>query len=217
MKKITIPIKSFAALALAAVFATTAFAQNQKDSLVTAPASSPNNDEIMKRKIELSKTGENHKLLAGLTGKWTFTGRQLTPDPNVKPEVYGTAERKAVMDGRYFVFETTGGKLIMPWSDGKEVTYRDIAIEGYDNEKKKFFSSRAANHWSTGLTTSEGSYDPATKTITYEREIERGGKKMMVHERLKIINNDHYLFEIYSISDGRETKRMEASYTRVSR
>lgn len=77
-------------------------------------------------RVALSKTNENHQLLASITGSWTFTGKHFPP--NMAPiEFKGTAERKAIMDGRYFTFETTGGKLKMPWSD-KEETYRDMAI-----------------------------------------------------------------------------------------
>jgi hypothetical protein len=26
----------------------------------------------------------------------------------------------------------------MPWSDGREIPYKDMSVEGYDNVKKKF-------------------------------------------------------------------------------
>jgi hypothetical protein len=38
--------------------------------------------------------------------------------------------RKAIWEGRYFLTETTGEKLRMPWSDGKDVPYKDMALEG---------------------------------------------------------------------------------------
>src|SRR5688572_6549217 len=140
------------------------------------------------QRIELSKTGKNHELLASLTGNWNFAGKHFPPDPSGKPiEFKGTAARKAIMDGRYFIFETKGGKLVMPWSDGKEVTYTDMTIEGYDNNKKKFVNAFIGNHWNTGIATSEGNYDSVKKVILYESEFESGpGMKTVIRNLLKI-------------------------------
>lgn len=183
-----------------------------------AQNSSADKDELMKQRIELSKTGKNHELLASITGKWTFVGRHFSSDPNQKPfEFKAKAERKAIMDGRYFIFETTGGRLVMPWSDGKEVTYVDISIEGYDNTKKKFVSAMMANHWNTGFGLSEGTYDSATRTITYKAEnTSPAGINAVTRTLLKIIDKDHYNIEIYRVVNGREMKATEVNYTRVT-
>jgi hypothetical protein len=181
-----------------------------------AQNSSADKDEMMKQRIELSKTGKNHELLASITGKWTFVGRHFSPDPNQKPfEFKAKAERKAVMDGRYFIVETTGGKLVMPWSDGKEVTYIDISIEGYDNVKKKFIIAMMANHWNTGFALSEGTYDSASRTIAYTSgTTSPPGIDAMTRTLLKIIDRDHYNLEVYRFINGREIKATEVNYTR---
>lgn len=218
MKGVTTINKVFVFFSIAAAIETPAFAQNQKDSSAAISGTSTNKSEMEKQMIELSKTGENHKLLASLTGSWAFAGRHIPPDPNIKPiEFKGTVERKAIMDGRYFICETTGGKLVMPWSDGKEMTYRDMTIEGYDNTKKKFYRAMIANHWSTNIMTTEGSYDPATKTFTYEGEMERAGTTRKFRDLLKIISSHHYLFERWVSSGGREIQIMESNFTRVGK
>jgi hypothetical protein len=104
----------------------------------------------------------------------------------------------------------------MPWSDGKEVTYQDMVIEAYDNQKKKFVNAMIANHWNTGIAVSEGVYDPATSTITYEAETAAGpGMKIIVRSLLKITGNDQYTVEIYTVSGDKTIKRSEINYTRV--
>lgn len=175
----------------------------------------PSFAQTKEERIALSKTNENHQLLASISGNWTFIGKHFPP--NTQPiEFKGTAERKAIMGGRYFTFETIGKKLKMPWSD-KEETYRDMAIEGYDNLKKKFFSAMVENHWTTGIHTTEGTYDAATKTFRYEGEIGKDGTKMKFFNLVKLLDADHYVFEAYGHIGGKDVKMSEINYTRVNR
>src|SRR5262249_38958176 len=118
--------------------------------------------------VDLTKAGENHKLLAQLVGTWTFRGEHFAPDVQFR----GRLVRKPIWEGRYFLAETTGEKLVMPWSNGREVVYEDLTMEGYDNAKKKFVSAMIDNHFDTGILQFEGSYDPATRTISYSNETE---------------------------------------------
>ena len=167
--------------------------------------------------IELSKTNGNHKLLGTLTGTWTFIGKANPPEPNQKPfEFNGTITRKAIMDGRFFVLETTGGQLPMSWSDGKMVTFREMQIEGYDNVKKKFVTSSINNVAETGILITEGSYDAVTQTFTHEGEF-KTNTGIMLHLRyvVKIMDNDHYVTEAYETIDGRERKTTEIKYART--
>ena len=59
------------------------------------------------------------------------------------------------------------GKMQMPGEDGKmkDMQFKGMGVEGYDNVKKKFVSSWIDN-MGTGIQFSEGTYDPATKTFT---------------------------------------------------
>ena len=172
----------------------------------------------MKQMMELSKLNENHKLLASLAGNWTYNIKfWMNPDPNAKPqESKGTASTKPVMGGRYFVMDVSG-KMQMPGPDGKmkDVEFKGMGIDGYDNVKKKFVSSWIDN-MGTGIEFSEGTYDPATKTFTYASEMEAvPGMKTKVREVLKIADNDHHTFEWYEDrGKGQEAKTMEISYTR---
>jgi uncharacterized protein DUF1579 len=193
-------------------------------SSLTNPGASPSGQpsaedmqKMMTQMMELGKPGENHKLLADLVGTWNYTVKMwMNPDPNAKPEESkGTAVRKAMMDGRFFVMDVTG-KMEMPQPDGKkkQMTFKGMGIDGYDNVKKKFVGAWIDN-MGTGVMMSEGDYDPASKTFTYTAEYEATpGMKQKIREVIKIVDKDHHNFEWYEDRGGQEVKTMEISYTR---
>jgi hypothetical protein len=211
----------FLTILFTALITIPSFAQDQTSAPATSPAPAagqPNGAEMMKQMMELSKLNENHKLLASLAGNWTYNIKfWMNPDPSAKPqESKGNASTKPVMAGRYFVMDVSG-KMQMPSPDGKmkDVEFKGMGIDGYDNVKKKFVSSWIDN-MGTGIEFSEGTYDPATKTFTYASEMETvPGMKTKVREVLKIADNDHHTFEWYEDrGTGQEAKTMEISYTR---
>ena len=176
---------------------------------------SPDQAAMMAKMVELGKPSANHKLLADMDGTWdckvTFWMAPGGP-PSVS---VGTAVRKPIMDGRYFVMDTTA-KMDMPGADGQmhPVDYKGMEIDGYDNMKGKFFSTWI-DSMGTSLLLSEGSYDPASKTFTYHLEEEMApGMTTKVRETLKVIDNDHHVFEWYEDHGGKEVKTMEITYTR---
>ncbi len=218
---------SLITILFATLIATSSFAQNPATSPATAsssdvaqpaaPTGQPNPQEMMKQMVEMSKLNENHKLLSSLDGNWTFiTKMWMNPDPNAPPqESKGTATRKTVMGGRYVMMDVTG-KMQMPGEDGKmkDVQFKGMALEGYDNVKKKFVASWVDN-MGTGIEFSEGTYDPATKTLTYTSEIEPvPGMKSQVREEIKIADNNHMTLDWYENRGGQEKKTMEINYTR---
>jgi len=223
-------MKTFTALItilFATVIATSLFAQAPATSPPAASVHSatqstgatgmPDPQEMMKQMMEMSKLNENHKLLADMNGNWNFSIKMwMNPDPNAKPqESKGTATRKSVMDGRYVVMDVTG-KMQMPDQTGKmkDMQFKGMGVDGYDNVKKKFVSSWIDN-MGTGIQFSDGTYDPATKTLTYTSEIEMmPGMKTPVREVIKMTDKDHMQMEWYETHGGQEKKTMEIAYTR---
>jgi Protein of unknown function (DUF1579) len=186
-------------------------------SSAAAPSGQPNPQEMMKQMVELSKLNENHKLLSDLDGNWTYTIKfWMNPDPNAKPEESkGTAVRKSIMNGRFSTLDVTG-KMEMPGPDGKkkEMTFVGHGIDGYDNVKQKFVGSWIDN-MGTGIMFSEGTYDPATKTFTYNSEFEAvPGMKQQIREVIKVTDKDHHTLEWYENRGGQQVKTMEINYTR---
>ena len=172
---------------------------------------------VSARSEMLRRTSFNHKLLGSFAGKWNFTGRHFSDDPKEKPFEYkGIVERKSLWEGRYFVSETTEGKLQMPWSDGRDIPYQDMSIEGYDNVKKKFVRAIIDNNYDTGILMFEGDYDSASKTVTYNAEIESApGQKIKARILLKILDGDHYIEEFHENQGTQEVKVTEVSYMRA--
>jgi len=219
----------FITMIFAALIAMPSFAQTSGTSpavgtapvaAATAPSGEPNPQEMMKQMVEMSKLNENHKLLADMNGSWNYAIKMwMNPDPNAAPQQSkGTATRKSVMNGRYVEMDVMG-KMQMPGEDGKmkDVQFKGMSVEGYDNVKKKFVSSWIDN-MGTGIQFSEGSYDPATKTLTFASEIEMmPGMKMPVREVLKLTDKDHMLLEWYETHGGQEKKTMEIAYTRAGK
>jgi hypothetical protein len=193
------------------------FAQDKDKKKSDDKAGNPSEADMMAMMMELSKPGENHKLLERGVGHWTYAVTMwMNPDPNAPPtKSTGTTVTKAVMGGRYFSSEHTG-KMQMPGPDGKmvDMEFKGTATDGYDNVKKKFVSSWIDN-MGTGIVISEGTYDAATKTFTYHAETEMmPGMKTKVRQVVKIIDNDHHVLEFYEDRGGTEVKTMEIKYAR---
>ena len=175
----------------------------------------PDQAEMMAKMVALGQPSENHKLLADLVGSWDC---KITfwMEPGAPPSVsLGTAVRKSIMDGRYFVLDTAA-KMEMPGPDGQmhPVDFKGMELDGYDNVKGKFFSTWVDNT-GTSLLMAEGSYDPASKTFTYHLEEEMApGVKTKVRETLRVIDKDHHVFEWHEDRGGKEEKTMEVTYTR---
>lgn len=88
--KISIPL---VAILFATLLAVSSLAQQTGNSpaAATSPAAAssgqPNQQEMMKQMMEMSKLNENHKLLADLDGNWTYTIKfWMNPDPNARRE-----------------------------------------------------------------------------------------------------------------------------------
>ena len=210
----------------AILIATPSFAQTSGESPAGAtssaavPSGQPNMQEMMKQMMEMSKLNENHKVLTDLDGNWNYTIKfWMNPDPNAPPQQSkGTATRKSVMGGRFVVMDVSG-KMQMPGEDGKmkDMQFKGMGVEGYDNVKKKFVASWIDN-MGTGIQFSDGTYDPATKTLTYTSEMEPvPGMKMPVREVIKVADNNHMALEWYENHGGQEKKTMEINYTRVGK
>lgn len=193
-----------------------------KPAAVSTTASSPAiataqapDAAMMKQMMELATPGENHKLLASLVGTWSYNVTMWMAPGAPPSKSTGTGVRKAIMGGRYFTFEVTG-KMKMPGADGKmkDMEFKGMALEGYDNAKKKFVATWCDN-MGTGIALSEGSYDAATKTFTYTGDYEMmPGMKTKFREVIKVVDADHHNFEHYEDRGGQEAKTMEITYAR---
>jgi len=187
----------------------------------TAPTGQPSAEDMqkmMQQMAELSKLNENHKMLADTAGTWNYSVKMwMDGNSSAKPqESKGTATRKMIMNGRFLVGDYTG-IMKMPGPDGKmkDVTFKGMGLEAYDNVKKKFVATWMDN-MGTGIMTMEGDYDPATKSITSTGEEEvMPGMKTQIRSVTKFPDKDHMTLEWYENHGGAEKKTMEINYIKA--
>jgi hypothetical protein len=154
-----------------------------------------------------AKPGPEHKLLAATEGTWDAKVKSWF-GPGEPKESTGVLTRKPIMDGLYLEEGFQGEFLGMK--------FKGRGLLGYDVHKKKYLFAWIDN-FGTGLTVSEGTYDPATKTWTYlgEEESPTFGK-MKMRDVLTLVGKDEMQFEMYRTpaKSGKEMKVMEITYTR---
>ncbi len=236
MNILSIPLLRNSAAVLAAAFiALPSFAQTSaapaKDKAAEKPADAklstavateaavsaqkPDDAEMMAKMMELSKLNDNHKLLAATAGNWSYVVK-MWMDPKGNPtESTGTAVRKSLMDGR-FVSGDYSGKFKMPGADGKmkEMNFKGMSFDGYDNVKQKFVSTWV-DIMGTGIMFTEGTYDASAKTFTYTGEFEpMPGMKCKIREVIKNTDANHMSMEYFEDRGQGESKSMEINYTR---
>jgi hypothetical protein len=206
------------AVVLSAVIGVPALGQEKQESKPAAAGEKkPSDAEMMAMMVEFAKPGENHKRLQELVGTWSYAVKWWM-SPDAPPmESTGTTVIRSVMDGRYVISEHTGS-MQMPGDNGKmmDMPFKGMSVEGYDNVKKKYVSSWIDN-MGTGIMRSEGTYEPATKTLTYLAEYEvMPGVKTKARQVIKCVDKDHHTMEYFEDRGGKETKVMEISYARKS-
>jgi hypothetical protein len=174
--------------------------------------------EDMKIMMEMGKLNENHKMLADTAGTWSYVVK-MWMDPKGNPtESKGTVVRKAVMDGRYVTGDYSG-TFKMPDADGKmkDMNFKGMSMDAYDNAKKKFVSGWVDN-MGTGIMVTEGTYDPSSKSITYTGDFEMApGMKSKIREVIKFTDKTHMNMEYFEDRGQGEAKSMEIAYTRAGK
>ena len=164
-------------------------------------------EEMMKAWTEYMTPGPMHELLSKGAGEWT-SDIKMWMDPSQPPtESSGVSEIKSILGGRYFEGTHTSD------FNGMEMHGREIS--GYDNAKKKFFSTWIDN-FGTGVMYLEGTYDEGTQTFTYTGNSvdPMTGQDVPVKETIKRIDDDHHHMEMFMTNNGEEFKTMEIDFTR---
>lgn len=162
---------------------------------------------MMKAWQEYMTPGPMHQMLSKSVGEWK-SEIKMWMDPAAPPT---TAEGKgvceAILDGRYFQTKHTSSFMGMP--------FNGVELTGYDNARKKFFSTWIDN-MGTGIMHLEGTYDEATKSTTLTGVVtDPMGKEISIREVIKYIDDDNLTMEMFNTMDGKEFKSMEMKITRV--
>jgi len=157
--------------------------------------------------FDVPKPGPEHKMLAGLAGTFKAEVKMMDPTGSGKSlESKGTMKRSVILDGRY-VKEDFAGEFL-----GQK--FKGMGLVGYDTNKKKFVGAWM-DTMSTGIMTSEGTYDAASKTLTSHGVEDAKGMKVKTKDVLKIVSPDEQHMEMYRTMGDMEMKIMEITFTRV--
>lgn len=154
--------------------------------------------------------GEMHKMLAESDGTWN-SKITMWMDPSQPPtESESTAVNEMILNGLYQRSTHTGNMMGMP--------FQGESITGYDNVKKKFFSTWIDNMGS-GIMISEGTYDANSKklTLTGTMTDPMTGKDMTVKNVTTFTSPDENTFEMYMVQEGNDIKTMEIVNTRIKK
>ncbi|HEX7343080.1 MAG TPA: DUF1579 domain-containing protein [bacterium] len=174
------------------------------------PQGSPEMEAMMKKWEEMATPGEAHKLLDQFVGNWDYTSKFWMEGPDKPPaESKGSCSVRWILGGRFIQDETTGEMLGKP--------FQGFGLTGYDNFNKKYVSFWTDNS-STAFYTSEGTYNPVDKILSFfglmdDAAMDARDKPVLYLQRL--INNDKHIMEIHDLEIGEgRTKVAEMVYTR---
>ncbi len=197
----------FCVIVLALGCSSAALAQ---DKPAQAPPMSAEEQAMQAKWMAFMTPGAEHQILAGRVGMWN-SKVTIWEAPGAPPvSEMSKTEVKAIFDGRYFEDTTTGNFMGMP--------FNGRALMGYDNLKKKFFTTWIDN-MGTGMMVAEGTYDAATKTITFAGDHPdiMAGKYRPSKSTEKWVSADEWQMEMFNQGpDGKSWwKCMEIVYTRA--
>jgi hypothetical protein len=163
--------------------------------------------EEMKAWQDNMTPGEQHQWLASMDGEWNANIKMWMDPSQPATESVGTQKNEMIMNGLYQRGSHAGNMMGMP--------FQGESITGYDNFKKKFFSTWIDNMGS-GIMMMEGTYDKTSKTLTLTGNMldPMTGKSMDIKEVITYQSEDKNTFEMYMMMEGQEFKTMEIVYTR---
>ncbi len=153
--------------------------------------------------------GPMHQLMASSNGTWTgeATMWMSAGAPPTKSTV--KAVNRSIYNGLYQESVNTGNFMNMPF-EGK-------SIMGYDNAKKKFFSTWFDNMGS-GIMMMEGTYDSTNKTFTFTGQGTNpmDGSDCTIRETFQILDDNTQLMKMWGPDwqTGKEFQSMEIKLKR---
>ncbi len=204
----TTPLRTLP-LALLLTMLTVAMPLAAKDK--KAPAMNAEQQAMLAAWQKAGAVGPQHKQLEALVGNWT-TKQSMWMDPKAPPmKETGRSNNTLVMGGRYLRQDFSSRWGGQP--------FHGMGYMGYDNVTGKHFSSWM-DDGSTSLFLAHGTYDPATKTYTYNGEMNdpmQGGAKVPTRTTLRLISKDKHVMEMHETRNGKEARTMQIEYTRVGK
>ena len=198
------------ALAAGSLLTLSSVAQEKKENPAAAQ-STPDQQEMMKKWMEVSTPKEPHNKLNALEGKWDVEMKIWENGPDKPPTVSkGTSVKTWTVGHRFLREEYSGFMMGMP--------FEGVGYTGYDNYNKKYVASWVDNT-TTQMLTMSGVMDKEGKLLTLYGTTDdwmMGENGKPVKYVTRIADKDKNIFEVFDLSlEGPNTKMMEATYTRA--
>jgi hypothetical protein len=162
---------------------------------------------MMEVYTRLGTPGPAHELLGRMAGNWEAKVKSWMEPGKPPMESAGTSQQKMILGGRFLQQDFTGEMM--------GSTFTGMGITGYDNHRKKYFSTWI-DSMGTAILFFEGTAGADGKTITQESSYDDAIKGPMKWRSVtRIVDEDTHVFEMYSAGkSGKEEKMMEITYTR---
>ena len=194
-------------LSLVSISLVAALPLSAGDAKKPAAAAPPDEKAMMEAWQKAATPNENHKKLDPVIG--TFDAKVTNwMAPGAPPmESTGVSENKWARGGRYVEVHFDGTFMGMPFSG--------IGYTGYDNIKKEYVSTWMDN-MSTTVMMARGNVEKnGDMTLSGSMPDPMTGKATPFTEKMKIIDNDHNVWEMWGPGpDGKNFKMMEITYSR---
>lgn len=164
-------------------------------------------DENQKAWMEYMKPGPMHELMGKTAGEWkTKSSFWMTPDS--EPLVTeGSAYSEMIMGGRYMKMTYSGVMMGMP--------FEGMNLQAYDNATNEFIAVWIDN-LGTGISVAKGIYEKERNSIFYVGSMvdPATGEDIKYKQIVKLIGDDHQIFEMYTEYEGEEFKSVQVELTR---
>ena len=164
-------------------------------------------DEQMKVWMDYMTPGEVHQAMAAFAGDWK-TENKMWMAPGAEPMVTeGSCKMEMLLGGRYLKSTHIGNYMGMP--------FEGFSIEGFD-KATNIFNYVWFDNFGTGMMVMKGTYDDASKTVTYKGMMvdPMQKKEVPVKEVVTVGDPNKVVMEMFSEVEGKEFKNMEVVYTR---
>jgi uncharacterized protein DUF1579 len=174
----------------------------------TAPAGAPQGMP------PLPKPGPEHALLKDMAGTWDATIESFMA-PGAPPSVSKGIETSRISCGGLCLVTDFKGTFTMGPPSAPPMTFEGHGSDTYDVGKKKYVGSWI-DSMSTGLSVSESTYDPASKTMSgWIVGPDLTGKVEKTKATTVMKDANTRVFSIFNVApDGKESLGMRITYTR---
>lgn len=185
--------------------------QPARDATGQPPAAEPGMPPEMAAMMQAMQPGEGHRRLDPMIGDFEGYVRFWMAPGQPPMESRGKVTRRWAMDGR-FIFENVEAESMgMP--------FKGFGILGYNTFDKKYESVWVEN-MSTVITFGTGTYDPATKKMTFTGDMldPMSGKRVTQTTVVDLSSKDRHVMEGHCPGpDGKPFRNFEGVFERTGR